>query len=165
VRTRLTFRVPPRLALRTGLGDSAHGSEAGDTLIEVLMAIVIIALAASALLGALLTSVTGSVEHRSLSVDDTVLKGFAEAAKEQIELQSTPLYAPCASNYLITPPTFPTGYSATITAIQYWNISAFQASCPSTDRGAQLITAKAVNSANGVSQTLSFVVRNPGYAP
>src|ERR1700730_2918378 len=71
--------------------------ESGDTLVEVLIAVVIIAIAASALLGALVTSISGSRSQRSLAVDDAVLKSFAEATKAQVELQSSSLYAPCAS--------------------------------------------------------------------
>ncbi|HAM01854.1 MAG TPA: hypothetical protein DCQ30_06450 [Acidimicrobiaceae bacterium] len=61
--------------------------ECGDTLVELLIAIVIIALSVSALLGALITSLTSSAEHRSLANLDTVVKGFAEAATYQLELQ------------------------------------------------------------------------------
>jgi type II secretory pathway pseudopilin PulG len=141
--------------------DVSHSlnSESGDTLIEVLIAVVIIALAASALLGALLTSITSSESHRSLSVDDTVLKSFAEAAKEQIEFGSSPLYTQCAAGYtLSSPPPVPAGYTVSVTSIQLFG-------CPAKDLGYQLITATAANAADHVSQQLQFIVRNPSYAP
>ena len=122
------------------------GSEAGDTLVELLIAIVIIAIAASAILGALTTSITSSTEHRNLSLDDTLLKSFSENVKYQIELQSktasTPYYEDCnaASNTpakVLTdykklvpgwsapyPPAFagyPAGYAVMITDVQFWD--------------------------------------------
>jgi type II secretory pathway pseudopilin PulG len=145
---------------------SNRRSESGDTLIEVLIAVVIIALAATALLGALLTSITSSVSHRSLAVDDSVLRSFAEAAKEQIELQSNPLYVHCPASYSISSSAPPSGYSVpAITQVQYWNGAAFQSGCPPKDLGIQLITATETHSNDHVSQELQFVVRNPSYAP
>ncbi len=61
----------------------------GDSLIEVLFAVVIIALAAGPLIGALLESIAASAEHRGLATADTLLKGFAETAVS--EIQTSPL--------------------------------------------------------------------------
>lgn len=61
----------------------------GQTLIEVLIAVVIVALAAVPLLGALLQALSSSGEHRSLATLDVLLKGFAETATSQIELSPT----------------------------------------------------------------------------
>jgi Tfp pilus assembly protein PilV len=143
-------------------------SETGDTLIEVLFALVIIALSVSALLGALITAIETSGEHRSLSAEDTLLRSYAETAEYQIQVQSTPtpLFAECASSYPVTfsmPAGYP-GYSVNITGIEYWNGSGFDTTCGSTDKtGVQLITVSSTGP--GATQTLSFVVRNPSYVP
>jgi type II secretory pathway pseudopilin PulG len=63
--------------------------EAGDTLIEVLVAIVIIGLTAVALMGTLTTTITSTAEYRSLATVDTVLKNFAEAIKDKVQLAPT----------------------------------------------------------------------------
>lgn len=63
--------------------------ERGDTLIEVLFAVVIIALAAGPLIGALLESIAASAEHRGLATADTLLQTFAETAVS--EIQTSPL--------------------------------------------------------------------------
>lgn len=63
--------------------------ERGDSLIEVLFAVVIIALAAGPLIGALLESIAASAEHRGLATADTLLKSFAETAVS--EIQTSPL--------------------------------------------------------------------------
>jgi Tfp pilus assembly protein PilV len=76
-------------------------SEDGDTLIEVLLAVVILGLSVVALLGALVTSITSSSEHRSLASDDTVLRSFAEAAKYEIQMQPGALFVDCAKAYRV----------------------------------------------------------------
>ena len=78
-------------------------TERGDTLIEVLIALVIISLSVVALLGAIATSATGSAEHKSVSALDTLLRNFAEAAKYDVQLAPTTSaqYANCATSYLV----------------------------------------------------------------
>jgi type II secretory pathway pseudopilin PulG len=61
----------------------------GDSLIEVLFAVVIIALAAGPLIGALLESIAASAEHRGLATTGTLLESFAETAVS--EIQTSPL--------------------------------------------------------------------------
>ena len=61
----------------------------GDSLIEVLIAVVIIALAAGPLIGALLESIAASAEHRGLATTGTLLESFAETAVS--EIQTSPL--------------------------------------------------------------------------
>jgi hypothetical protein len=80
-----------------------HESEAGDTLLEVLIAIVVIAIGVVALLGALTTSITSSATYRSLATLDTLLKSFSEAVKYDVQLQpaATSQYQNCASSYQV----------------------------------------------------------------
>jgi type II secretory pathway pseudopilin PulG len=78
-------------------------AESGDTLIEILVALVIIGLTVVALIGMLTTSVTSSAEYRSLSSVDTVLKGVAESMKGAIQIQSSggSSYTNCAMSYQV----------------------------------------------------------------
>jgi hypothetical protein len=155
-------------------------SENGDTLIEVLMALLVLGLAGVALIGAFTTVMGASSEHRTLSTNDVVLKDFAEAATYQIQLQQpTPLFLPCAtlsgtatnaapsmtyssgaSSHTIsfTPPI---NYSVQVTQVQYlYNNTTFQtASCNSAQYWPQLITAIATGPKGSAS--LSFVVSDP----
>ena len=71
----------------------AERSEAGDTLIEILIAIVIIALTVTALLGGLVTAITSSTTEQSLSTVDSVLNNFAQAAR--YEVQQTNVFTNC----------------------------------------------------------------------
>jgi hypothetical protein len=105
-----------------------HDNESGDTLVEVLIAIVIISLTVVALMGTLTTSITSSAEYRSLATVDTVLKNFAEAIKNEVQLGPTPLYSPCATSYQVANE-YPT--SAVIGA----GVTVFATGLPSGDDG------------------------------
>ncbi|HEV3214011.1 MAG TPA: hypothetical protein VGZ03_11515 [Acidimicrobiales bacterium] len=151
--------------------------DAGDTLIEVLLALVIIAVCVVALMTGLLTSISGSSTHRSLSTIDTVLKSYAETMKSQVELQTNPppLFAQCAQ---VTATTYqgatvaytpPTGYTVAIKGIEYWNSTTSQfdsvssAACqanPQDQSGFQLLILKATDPHNG-SQLIELGVRTP----
>ena len=138
---------------------SRASTEAGDTLIELLIAMVIIALAVTGLLGALITAISSSGEHRSLSDEDTLLRSYAETAEYQIQSAPIPLFQNCAVSYNVTftIPAAYSGFKVGISSIQYWNGSTFASTCDKT--GVQLVTLKSTSS--GAVQTLSFVVRDP----
>src|SRR5205807_937704 len=67
--------------------------ERGDTLVEVLVAIVIVGVAFVAILGGMATSIVGSDIHRKQSTEETALASLAEAMKDD---QAVP-YANCAT--------------------------------------------------------------------
>ena len=101
-------------------------AESGDTLIEILIALVIIGISVVAIMGALATSVSSSAEYRSLTTVDTVLRSFADAVKYDTEFEPSPtLYADCASNYQVVDE-YPTqafvGSSITVFATDYASI-------------------------------------------
>lgn len=149
------------------------GSEGGETLVELLMTIAIIMVAATAVLGALATSISASGQHRRIAALDTVLKSYAENAKYQIQLNSSPAFAcPPPSAYSTLPWTPPVGYTpadgygVSITAVQYWDGAAtppgFDAAGPCTN-GLQLLTISATGPASGVD-TMQVVVRSPTFS-
>jgi type II secretory pathway pseudopilin PulG len=82
----------------TPQGPGRGKSQAGDTLLEVLIAITIIAISVVALVGVITTSVTSSAEYRSLATVDTVLKNFSDAVKYDLELQ--PQQPPAPTHYV-----------------------------------------------------------------
>jgi prepilin-type N-terminal cleavage/methylation domain-containing protein len=92
--------------------DSAQPSERGDTLIEVLVAIAVIAIALVALLGSLMESTGASVTHRNMANLDSILRSFAESARYQIQTQPAdgsigPLFRPCATSYPLASDPYP----------------------------------------------------------
>jgi type II secretory pathway pseudopilin PulG len=139
-RTQWSKHASGRRHLRWQRGD------AGDTLIEILFAVVIISLTVAAVMGALTTTITGSAEHRQLATDDTLVKSFAESVKYQLQLRTSPApaFENCStsktgsqvlSDYIITIPPwnspirgYPTGYQAHIVTdpakgLEFWDAS------------------------------------------
>ena len=139
-------------------------SEAGDTLVEILIAMVILGISGTAILGAFTTAIAGSGEHRTLATLDTVLRSYAETATYQIQLQPTgALFSACATSYSITTPSPPSGYSVAISSIKYWSSSTSTwttTGCSASANAPELITATATGPGN-LSDSLAFVVTNP----
>ena len=136
--------------------------ESGDTLVEVLMAVVIMGIAFVGLLAGLGTAIRLSATHRGQSSADVVLVSAAESVKSQT-------YVPCpgltTSSYNPTlGVTLPSGWSAsnvTITSVKGWNGSAF-GTFPATDLDLQLITIRATSPDNQASvETVDVVKRDP----
>jgi hypothetical protein len=97
---------------------SRRRDDRGDSLIEVLFAVVLIALAAGPLIGALLESIAASSEHRGIATGDTLLKSFAETAKSEIETGSTPYQETTTPTYqLISNPSKPSGPATTTVTV------------------------------------------------
>jgi prepilin-type N-terminal cleavage/methylation domain-containing protein len=82
-------------------------SEAGDTLLEILVAIVIIGLVVGAYFATYSTQGSGSTAHRILGTADGVLRSYAEATKSAVRAQCA---SSGASNYTVSY-TPPTGYT------------------------------------------------------
>ena len=156
----------------TGRGRPGHSgrSEAGDTLIEILFAIVILGIASVALLVAFAASISASAVHRSIATFDTVIRSASQQAISQIQQQPDPLYESCAPlAYYQTGPgavvfNLPTGYTAQVTSVQYWTGSVFSPNVSQcVPNSPQWITITITN-ASGQSYTNNFIVDNP-YAP
>ena len=81
--------------------------EAGDTLIEILVALVILSISMVAILGALTTTLSSTGEHRSLAADDALLTAMAEQVKNVVELETSP-------------PAWPTGCGGQGGALTQW---------------------------------------------
>lgn len=161
-----------------GTASRVH-TEDGDTLIEVLISIAILGITITALLGALLTTITSASEHRSLASLDTVLRSYAEQLKYDVQFQGTSSwFTQCATvsspttsppqyeGHTITPSNQPPSahYSVVILGIKYWNDSTngFDTTCsaPGDQSGYQLVTFEAT-APSGVTEPLSVGVRTP----
>jgi Tfp pilus assembly protein PilV len=175
----IEFRNRVRARLRS------RATEAGDTLVELLIALVVIGITATALLAGFSTSLSASAEHRHLATTDTALKGYVEAATYQIQLQQPPSATfaqflqcttmPTAAAYTsaiaatmspATPSGFalPTGYTASITNVQFLSGTTWSPTCTAVQPPPpQMLTAQV--SGNGGSESLDFVVSDPAYLP
>jgi type II secretory pathway pseudopilin PulG len=138
--------------------DRPRRSEAGDTLIEVLLAVVILGITSVALLLCFATSISGSAEHRSQVTFDTVLRTASEEALSQFQQQTSSEFDTCTNPTYTVNFSLPTGYSAVISNVQYWNGSSFDSTCATNVP--QLITIT-VTSPTGVTYSISSVVDGP----
>ena len=117
-----THRAAPASTLLAGHGRSRQ-SEAGDTLIELLIAIMVIGVASLAIMAGLFSSIWGSSDYRNAATIDTVLRTAAEEATSLLQQQSASAWQSCSgvaninSNNLLQ---LPSGYTATISA-EYWS--------------------------------------------
>ena len=132
--------------------------DAGETLVELLVAVVILGLAFVAILGGILVSVETSTLHRRQAQSQIALRAWAE----QI---AGGAYSDCATTAGFGAPTatLPSGFTAAVGAVQYWNGTAFVASCAG-DTGIQRVTLRMTVAASlypGFVQTLDVVVRKP----
>ena len=162
-------------------------SDSGDTLVEVLVAILILSAAGLALLTGFSTTISGSAQHRSLAANDLALRTAAEAAFSMIQQQASPLYTVChdstkysnlAAQYnaeaqAITPNFGVTnsGYTASISVppgssipapVQFWTSSFTWSSTEPSDCTTpvpELVTMTVVNG-NGTSESTQFVVND-----
>jgi len=133
-------------------------SEAGDTLLEVLIALVVLGVASVALLVSFATSITASGTYRDVATLDSVLRTASEEVITQIQQQPAALFQSCGGAANVTF-TLPTGYTAAITADNYWTGTSFIATC--VPNAEQWITIRVTETQNGKSATNNFIVDDP----
>ncbi|MGH2722403.1 MAG: type IV pilus modification PilV family protein [Actinomycetota bacterium] len=140
-------------------------SEAGVTLIELLVTVVILGIAFAVIVGGMMTSIIGSDVHRKGATAGTVLQSYAEAVKAA---QYTPAPSSNCSAAMTaaygTPAGFsaPTGFTPSIGSFGYWNstTSTFGTACPASDAGLQKMQLT-VTAPNGTTKSVSIVKRLP----
>lgn len=144
-------------------GPREHGtSDRGETLVELLVAIVILGVAGVAILSGLAMSVRGSDLHRKEATGGAYVRSFAEVIQTYVDLNG---YKPCgsaASTYgSLAVPDLPAGYAATVTSVQSWTGSAWGA-CTST--GLQRLDLAVTSTGDPTRQakeTLTVIIRQP----
>jgi type II secretory pathway pseudopilin PulG len=132
----------------------------GDSLLEVLVAIAIMGIAAVAIFGALLTSVKVSDYHRKQTLAGAYVHNFAEKLTQYIAAGN---YTPCAGTYS---PGYaaPAGFTAGTPSVLYWPTSGtvWTGSCtPLTDTGVQQVTIQVSSNDGRATESLVVVVRKP----
>jgi len=133
-------------------------SEAGDTLLEVLIALVVLGVASVALLVSFATSISASSTYRDVATLDSVLRTASEEVITQIQQQPAAMFASCGGAANVTF-SLPTGYTAAITAVEYWTGSSFGTAC--VPNAQQWITLSVTQTQNHRNATNNFIVDDP----
>jgi type II secretory pathway pseudopilin PulG len=140
--------------------------ERGETLVELLLAIVILGIAGVAVLGGLGTSIIVSDAHRKQTVSGAAVRAYAEqlqtkvAALGYVSCATAPgSYASAAVGYIA-----PAGYAASSTGVTYWNLATktFGTTCGTPDSGVQAVTLQVRDTADTRGTvSLTVVIRKP----
>lgn len=148
-------------------------NDRGDTLVELLVAIVILGLGAVAILAGFMFSVQASSLSRNQATSDAYARTLAEAIQNSLNTQGT--YASCASqNQYLTASiksVLPAGFTATQSAAKVWTGTGFS-SCGSgkgalADPGVQQVVltvsskADAGKTAHQANEQLTVILRRP----
>jgi prepilin-type N-terminal cleavage/methylation domain-containing protein len=138
-------------------------SDRGETLIELVVAVAILGIAAVAILGGLMVSIRTSVMHRNDATGGAYVRSFAEAIQNAVDNSGG--YRSCAtasSAYAGVPvPDLPAGYSTSVTAVMSWNGSSWGA-C--TTDGIQRLDLKVTTTGDAAlkaEETLTVILRQP----
>lgn len=142
----------------TGGALARDAGDAGESLVELLVTVVILGIATAGIAAALLTAGKASTLHRQQALTQNALRSWAEQV-------GAAAYTDCATAAGISAPNpaLPTGLTASVTGVQYWNGTSFVASC-GTDTGLQKVTLR-ITAANGLSaalvRSIAVVLRKP----
>ena len=126
----------------------------GASLVEVLVAVVVLGTAGLAVLGSMFTSIAVSDVHRKEATAGAVARDYSERIAGAPDLGC----ASAAGTYgsLASREDIPTGYTATVGPIEWWSGSAWGTAC--TAHGLQRVTVVA-SSSDGVREQAVVVVR------
>ena len=137
-------------------------SDRGETLIELVVAVAILGLAAVAILGGLMMGVRTSVMHRNDATGGAYVRSFAEAIQTSVDGNG---YKPCSSAAAayegVAVPDLPAGYAKSVTGLQSWNGSTWGA-C--TADGVQRLDLKVTTTGDdehNAKEALTVILRQP----
>jgi len=137
-------------------------SDVGETLIELVVAIAILGIAAVAILSGLLMSVQSSVMDRNNATGGAYVRSFAEAIQTSVDSAG---YKPCATAAAayaaVSVPDLPTGFITSVTAVQSWTGSSWG---PCAVDGVQRLDLKVTTTGDALhraNETLTVIIRQP----
>jgi Tfp pilus assembly protein PilV len=132
--------------------------DAGESLVELLVTVVVLGIAGAGIAAALLTADSAAGQHRQQAAAQNLLRTWAE------QVAAGP-YTDCATAARIAAPAaaLPAGTTATVASVQYWNGTAFTSTC-GTDSGIQRVTLRVTSTASrtpAVTEDVAVVLRKP----
>ncbi|HEY2666200.1 MAG TPA: prepilin-type N-terminal cleavage/methylation domain-containing protein [Actinomycetota bacterium] len=143
--------------------------DAGVTLVELLVTVVILGVVFVAILGGMATGMVVSDLHRKQATAETIIRSYAEAVKaaSYTVCAGTAAYAASAVGYSVPAGLRPT-YAVSVTAVRYWqpggstgSFTGSLGSCPGADNNLQAVTLRAVSTDGRDAETMQVVKRKP----
>ena len=136
--------------------------DAGDTLVEVLVTLVVVGLAVISMVGAYTTSIHAAADYRNVSTLNTVITDASQNAISEIQQLSN--FKPCATpaDYNTLAFGAPSGYTVAVTNVSYLSGGSFVSTCTAGSTAPQDITAVATQTSTGATATINFVVDDRG---
>ena len=143
---------------------SRLGDERGVSLVEVLVAVTIMGLTFTAIVGGLTASVVGSGIQQRQATADTILRSYGEVVKAgaYVDCAGPAAYEPADVGYVV-----PDGFSAEVSTVSYWHedpvdpsTGSFGSSCTS-DEGLQRLTLEVVTDDGRITESHDIVKRSP----
>jgi prepilin-type N-terminal cleavage/methylation domain-containing protein len=150
------------------LPDRLRG-DAGVTLIELLVTVVILGVVFVAVLGGMATGMVVSDLHRKQATAETIIRSYAEAVKaaSYTVCAGTAAYAASAVGYSVPTGLRPT-YAVSVTAVKYWqpggSTGSFVSSlgtCPGSDNSLQSVALRVSSTDGRDSESMQVVKRKP----
>jgi type II secretory pathway pseudopilin PulG len=141
--------------------DREADRERGETLLELLIALTIMAVAVVAVIGGLVASIAVSDIHRKQSTAGAAVRDYAELVEKHVAGSG---YTGCAAPSAYSPGAVgfsaPSGYVATAVTVRYWSGTAWAAS-PCADVGLQELTVQVASADTRATERLVVVLRKP----
>jgi prepilin-type N-terminal cleavage/methylation domain-containing protein len=141
---------------------TAQCDDRGETLIELVVAVAILGIAAVAILGGLMVSIRTSVMHLNDATGGAYVRSFAEAIQTDVDNNGYKSCANASSGYAgVAVPDLPAGYTRSVTAVQSWNGSTWGA-C--TADGVQRLDLKVTTTGSAplaAEEKLTVILRQP----
>ena len=140
--------------------------EQGETLIELLMAVLILGFVGVAAVGGITTSVLVSDYHKKQAIAGAYVRDYAEAIEDGVAASPTTNYdgtssathAPNAYKLLYSAPS---GYTAQTPKVYCVSGLGVQTLEPCTDTGVQLVSLEVDSTDTRAKETLNVIVRRP----
>lgn len=140
--------------------------ERGETLVELIIAVAILGIAAVAILSGLLLSVKVSTVNSNQASGGAYVRSFAEAIQNHVDANG---YAPCgaaASNYQsVAVPDLPGTYAKAVTAVQSWNGTSWGACTADGIQRLELRVTTPGDASHKADETLTVILRQPCNGP
>jgi Tfp pilus assembly protein PilV len=144
---------------------SGSTHDRGESLIELLVAVLIMGTTVVAVVGGLGTAIMMTDIHRKQATATAYLRELA-ANVDGAVVSGTPGYKACpAKSWYVAPYSPAPGYDAQITDVGYWNGTSFVVvvpSCnPANDLGVQRVSLSVTTTDGRVNERIDIVIRKP----